>query len=152
MALCGSSGGDTAAATLIVTDWAHLGCSAHPPHRCSTPHLTYPISLTPSIAVTVSMSKQTHLCPITRSDGLHEQAGPSFLTIAVTVSMSKQAPIVGRINMVDLAGSERIKKSHSEGQRFKEAVHINTSLSALAKVVLALSQLPEKPDIHVPYR
>lgn len=65
---------------------------------------------------------------------------------------SKQAPLVGKLNMIDLAGSERIKKSHSEGQRFKEAVHINTSLSALAKVVLALSQRDEKQDHHIPYR
>jgi kinesin family member C2/C3 len=42
---------------------------------------------------------------------------------------------------VDLAGSERLSKSGSEGQRLKETRAINTSLSALGKVVLSLCQV-----------
>jgi hypothetical protein len=42
--------------------------------------------------------------------------------------------IQGMLNLVDLAGSERLKKSESVGIRLKEALHINTSLSALGKV------------------
>jgi hypothetical protein len=52
--------------------------------------------------------------------------------------------------MVDLAGSERLKKSSSEGQRKKEALHINSSLTALGKVVMALD--PASGANHVPYR
>lgn len=55
--------------------------------------------------------------------------------------------ISGMLNLVDLAGSERIKKSESQGPRLKEALHINSSLSALGKVVMAL----ERGD-YVPYR
>eukprot|EP00920_Eleutheroschizon_duboscqi_P017402 GHVT01041548.1.p1 GENE.GHVT01041548.1~~GHVT01041548.1.p1 ORF type:complete len:787 (+),score=42.20 GHVT01041548.1:4090-6450(+) len=43
------------------------------------------------------------------------------------------------LNFVDLAGSERLRKSHSEGRRFQEAVSINSSLSALGKVMLSLA-------------
>ena len=52
------------------------------------------------------------------------------------------------LNLVDLAGSERVEKSGSEGQRFEEAVNINSSLTALGKVVLKFGTQAS----HVPYR
>lgn len=58
--------------------------------------------------------------------------------------------ITGMLNLVDLAGSERIKKSESQGVRLKEALHINTSLTALGKVIMALDSSAE--NSHVPYR
>ena len=54
------------------------------------------------------------------------------------------------LNLVDLAGSERLTKSESEGQRLREALSINSSLSALGKVVMALD--PSVPSQYVPYR
>ncbi|KAI3646725.1 hypothetical protein MP228_009653 [Amoeboaphelidium protococcarum] len=56
--------------------------------------------------------------------------------------------VVGKLNCVDLAGSERQSKSGSSGDRLKEAMKINQSLSALGNVISALSS--RKP--HVPYR
>ena len=41
---------------------------------------------------------------------------------------------------VDLAGSERITKSQAEAMRAEEAKNINTSLSALGRVINALSK------------
>ncbi|KAF4034346.1 Kinesin motor domain [Phytophthora infestans] len=58
--------------------------------------------------------------------------------------------ISGMLNMVDLAGSERLKKSESDGQRLKEALHINSSLSAVGKVVMSLD--PESGYNYIPYR
>ncbi|CAM9924200.1 unnamed protein product, partial [Phaeothamnion confervicola] len=55
------------------------------------------------------------------------------------------------LNLVDLAGSERLKKSASEGQRKSEALHINSSLTALGKVVMALDPTSNLGG-HVPYR
>ena len=55
------------------------------------------------------------------------------------------------LNLVDLAGSERLSKSKSEGTRFAEAVTINSSLSALGRVVLALANNPRDVK-YVPYR
>lgn len=58
--------------------------------------------------------------------------------------------VTGMLNLVDLAGSERLAKSESEGQRLREALSINSSLSALGKVVMALD--PSVPSQYVPYR
>ena len=51
-------------------------------------------------------------------------------------------------NMVDLCGSERVKKSDVSGKAFKEAVNINSSLSALKSVIQALGD----GQAHIPYR
>eukprot|EP00921_Rhytidocystis_pertsovi_P013201 GHVQ01021404.1.p1 GENE.GHVQ01021404.1~~GHVQ01021404.1.p1 ORF type:complete len:957 (+),score=135.13 GHVQ01021404.1:1311-4181(+) len=58
------------------------------------------------------------------------------------------------INFVDLAGSERIARSKSRGRRFQEAVMINSSLSALGKVVLTVSEDSRagRNSKHIPYR
>ena len=58
--------------------------------------------------------------------------------------------VTGMLNLVDLAGSERLKKSESVGIRLKEALHINTSLTALGKVIMALD--PSVENSHIPYR
>ena len=57
-----------------------------------------------------------------------------------------------RLNLVDLAGSERLKKSESQGMRLKEALFINSSLTALGKVVMALDPHNRGGMGHVPYR
>ncbi|KAK9780350.1 putative Kinesin motor domain-containing protein [Seiridium cardinale] len=54
----------------------------------------------------------------------------------------------GVLNLIDLAGSERVKESQVEGQNFKEAASINTSLSTLSKVMTALAENAG----HIPYR
>eukprot|EP00061_Rhincodon_typus_P017518 g46238.t1 len=43
------------------------------------------------------------------------------------------------LSLVDLAGSERLDKSHSKGDRLREAQAINTSLSCLGHVIMSLS-------------
>ena len=57
-----------------------------------------------------------------------------------------------RLNLVDLAGSEPLKKSESQGMRLKEALFINSSLTALGKVVMALDPHNRGGMGHVPYR
>lgn len=53
-----------------------------------------------------------------------------------------------KLNLIDLAGSERIAKSNAEGERKKEATHINSSLSALGKVLNGLLN----HSTHISYR
>lgn len=74
-----------------------------------------------------------------------------------TVTLLQRDKITGQsstsmLNLVDLAGSERIKKSESQGIRLKEALHINSSLTALGKVVMALDSSHDVVHGHVPYR
>eukprot|EP01105_Mastigella_eilhardi_P027140 TRINITY_DN820_c0_g1_i8.p1 TRINITY_DN820_c0_g1~~TRINITY_DN820_c0_g1_i8.p1 ORF type:complete len:765 (+),score=215.67 TRINITY_DN820_c0_g1_i8:28-2295(+) len=61
-------------------------------------------------------------------------------------------PIVRQavLNLVDLAGSEKQMKTGAEGERLKEGAKINKSLSALSKVISALTSTKE--NTHVPYR
>uniref|UniRef100_A0A0G4F7J4 Kinesin motor domain-containing protein n=1 Tax=Chromera velia CCMP2878 TaxID=1169474 RepID=A0A0G4F7J4_9ALVE len=53
-----------------------------------------------------------------------------------------------KMTFVDLAGSERTKKSETTGERQKEGTAINMSLTALGRVISALSS----NEKHIPYR
>jgi predicted esterase len=55
---------------------------------------------------------------------------------------------LGRLNLIDLAGSEDISRSKAEGDRFREAVNINTELLQLRRVLDALSA----SSSYIPYR
>eukprot|EP00761_Pharyngomonas_kirbyi_P009838 gb/GECH01009856.1/.p1 GENE.gb/GECH01009856.1/~~gb/GECH01009856.1/.p1 ORF type:complete len:1270 (+),score=336.42 gb/GECH01009856.1/:1-3810(+) len=67
---------------------------------------------------------------------------------------SKHAQVLtSKIVLVDLAGSERSTKTGAEGDRFKEGIAINKSLSALGNCISALSEASsKKKKAHVPYR
>ncbi|MEW5308736.1 MAG: hypothetical protein WDW38_000672 [Sanguina aurantia] len=56
---------------------------------------------------------------------------------------------VGKCNLVDLAGSERQSKTGASGDRLKEGIKINMSLTALGNVI---SSLVDSKGGHVPYR
>ena len=56
------------------------------------------------------------------------------------------------INLVDLAGSERQEKTGATGQRLKEAVGINQSLTSLGQVISILAKNSEGGNEYVPYR
>ncbi|WKY04430.1 hypothetical protein Q1695_005437 [Nippostrongylus brasiliensis] len=55
------------------------------------------------------------------------------------------------LNLVDLAGSERQTQAKTIGDRFKEAININSSLSVLGRVIRILSGA-NRGDKHIPYR
>ena len=90
----------------------------------------------------------------TKETAMNERSSRSHSIFTVYVEMSeevqgRQAIRAGKLNLVDLAGSERQKKTNASGDRLKEAIEINLSLSALGNVI---SALVDGHSSHIPYR
>jgi kinesin family protein C2/C3 len=80
----------------------------------------------------------------------HSSRSHCLLTIHVMAeNASAKARFAAKLHLIDLAGSERVKSSGVEGDRLKEASHINMSLTHLKSVIQALAG---KDDKHVPFR
>lgn len=89
------------------------------------------------------------------STNMNEHSSRSHALFMITVEHSETDTVgvehirVGKLNLVDLAGSERQLKTKTVGQRQKEAIKINLSLSALGNVI---SALVDGRSTHIPYR
>ena len=89
----------------------------------------------------------------THETNMNANSSRSHTVFSITVIQRDRETgesIQGVLNLVDLAGSERLKKTESVGVRLKEAVHINTSLTALSKVIMSLD--PSSEGSHIPFR
>jgi kinesin family protein C1 len=87
---------------------------------------------------------------VASTDKNHESSRSHSIFTAHIISRNKNksSELVGSLNLCDLAGSERLKASNVAGDRLKETLAINTSLSALNKVFTALQQ----KQSHIPIR
>mmetsp|Transcript_35438 Transcript_35438/g.76466 ORF Transcript_35438/g.76466 Transcript_35438/m.76466 type:complete len:967 (-) Transcript_35438:175-3075(-) len=82
---------------------------------------------------------------------LNAQSSRSHLILTIRIVRSHRSSgrqVQGKIMMCDLAGSERLKKSHVSGERQKESIEINKSLTAMGDVIEALTN----GHMHVPYK
>ena len=90
---------------------------------------------------------------IVKTTNMNEKSSRSHAIFTIYIETSekqrgKDLIRAGKLNLVDLAGSERQKKTGAEGDRLKEAIKINLSLSALGNVINALVEGGQ----HIPYR
>eukprot|EP00746_Dinoflagellata_sp_MGD_P142727 gnl/MRDRNA2_/MRDRNA2_75666_c0_seq1.p1 gnl/MRDRNA2_/MRDRNA2_75666_c0~~gnl/MRDRNA2_/MRDRNA2_75666_c0_seq1.p1 ORF type:complete len:690 (-),score=158.56 gnl/MRDRNA2_/MRDRNA2_75666_c0_seq1:741-2573(-) len=88
----------------------------------------------------------------------HSSRSHTVVTLCITMQDEEDADgltlTVSKLHLVDLAGSERQKATNAVGERLKEGAQINLALSALGKVIKALTdpQAPGQKQRHVPYR
>lgn len=55
------------------------------------------------------------------------------------MNLRQRSSLKGTLHLVDLAGSERLSRSNATGDRLKETVAINKSLSSLTDVFVSIS-------------
>jgi len=73
----------------------------------------------------------------------------SVFTLHLTAMHSEQKKSIrGTLNLVDLAGSERLSRCGATGDRAKESISINKSLSSLTDVFVSI----RKKSDHIPFR
>eukprot|EP01080_Neovahlkampfia_damariscottae_P000945 gene945-9852_t len=77
----------------------------------------------------------------------------TVFTIKLIKEGAKKDESFSQFAIVDLAGSERKHRTHAQGDRLKEAININQSLTTLGRClnILKLNQISKNPQI-VPYR
>ncbi|XP_031826944.2 uncharacterized protein LOC116424546 isoform X1 [Nomia melanderi] len=85
----------------------------------------------------------------TGTTNMNERSSRSHTIFRITIESreaggdSDGAIQVSQLNLVDLAGSERARQTGATGERFKEGLHINLSLSTLGLVIMQLSELQD---------
>lgn len=82
---------------------------------------------------------------------MNERSSRSHSIVTVVVKGTDKATgvsVQACLHLIDLAGSERVGKSEAQGERLREAQHINKSLSALGDVMASLASKAQ----HIPYR
>lgn len=87
----------------------------------------------------------------TAATSMNDVSSRSHALMQLRIDMISDSSISSsKVNLVDLAGSERVSETQVQGDRLKEAMKINLSLSALCNVISAL--VSKKGSQHIPYR
>ena len=109
-----------------------------------------PVATMDEVMTLISMGLKVRATHETKMNATSSRSHTVFAISVIQRDKSTGQAFSGCLNLVDLAGSERLKKSESQGIRLREALHINTSLTALGKVIMSLD--PSSEMSHIPYR
>ena len=109
-----------------------------------------PVTSLDEVMTLIAMGLKVRATHETKMNATSSRSHTIFALTVIQRDKSTGQAFTGVLNLVDLAGSERIKKSESQGIRLREALHINTSLTALGKVIMSLD--PSSEMTHIPYR
>jgi len=109
-----------------------------------------PVNSSEEVMNLISIGLKLRATHETKMNAFSSRSHTVFTISVLQRDRATDQSMVGMLNLVDLAGCERLKKSESVGIRMKEALHINSSLTALGKVISALD--PSLESSHIPYR
>ena len=103
---------------------------------------------TNAVKAILARGAQQRTVAATQSNAKSSRSHAVLQIVLVSTNTNTDTMTRGQISFVDLGGNENLDKSGAEGKQKKEAVKINSSLSALTSVICA--RAAKKP--HVPYR
>ncbi|RWS30831.1 kinesin-like protein KIF28P [Leptotrombidium deliense] len=92
------------------------------------------------------------------STNMNETSSRAHTIVGISISQKTrnanglETSKTSNVHLVDLAGSERLSGTMARGERLKEGVSINQSLSCLGNCIHALAEKTNNKNIRVPYR
>ncbi|KAK9366085.1 P-loop containing nucleoside triphosphate hydrolase protein [Lipomyces kononenkoae] len=119
--------------------------------KITVPDLTIlPLDSRESVAQMLKTASGNRSVAATKANERSSRSHSIFILTLHGINLTTQEKREGTLNLIDLAGSERLSHSQSTGDRLKETVSINKSLSCLRDVIMALGS--PKDGNHIPYR
>eukprot|EP01061_Rhynchopus_euleeides_P020345 TRINITY_DN3312_c0_g2_i3.p1 TRINITY_DN3312_c0_g2~~TRINITY_DN3312_c0_g2_i3.p1 ORF type:complete len:621 (+),score=249.24 TRINITY_DN3312_c0_g2_i3:56-1918(+) len=107
----------------------------------------HPVSNEETVVELLSTAQSNRACAATKMNDQSSRSHSVFMLRINVYDPVAKVTLSGLLNLIDLAGSEKVSASEVKGDRFKEAIAINSSLSHLGDVIHYLGQ-----GGHVPFR